>query len=284
MRHFSLVTISPPGYPHSGAFAELAQTVRHGLRELGHEASLATNIFAGHAVNIVFGAHLLDRESARALPPGSVLYNTEQIDTGSPWLRGLLPELLGRHRAWDYSRRNIDALRRLGINDSVRHVPIGHAPQLARIAPAGFEDIDVFFYGTLNPRRRRILEALEARGLNVCVAQNTYGERRDELIARSRLVLNMHYYDSQVFEMVRVSYLLTNGRAVVGEVNPATEIEDDMRQAVAAAPYEALVETCCELAADDARRERLAKRGRRIMAARRESDYLRPALRDMELR
>ena len=46
-----------------------------------------------------------------------------------------------------------------------------------------------------------------------------YGEVRDRWIARSRVVLNIHFYDIKVAEQVRLSYLLNNGvLRVVGGV------------------------------------------------------------------
>ena len=46
-------------------------------------------------------------------------------------------------------------------------------------------------------------------------AYGVYGAERDRLIARSRLVLNVHYFPTHIFEMIRVSYLLANRTAVV---------------------------------------------------------------------
>ena len=51
-------------------------------------------------------------------------------------------------------------------------------------------------------------------------------------IARSKIVLNLHQYDAQVFEIVRVSYLLANRRAVVSErgANPTEDRDLSMNQ------------------------------------------------------
>ena len=56
-------------------------------------------------------------------------------------------------------------------------------------------------------------------GINVKALFGVYGRERDKLIARSKIVLNMHHYSSQIFEIVRVFYLLTNRKAVVAECN-----------------------------------------------------------------
>ena len=81
-------------------------------------------------------------------------------------------------------------------------------------------------------------------------------------------MLNLHFYPTAIFEVVRVSYLLSNRKAVIGEVGPDTEIDDDIRQAIAAASYDRLCETAHDLLGDDARRLELALRGQEIFTRR----------------
>jgi hypothetical protein len=35
-----IVVVHPADYPHSGAFAEVAETLQHGLRALGYDANI----------------------------------------------------------------------------------------------------------------------------------------------------------------------------------------------------------------------------------------------------
>jgi hypothetical protein len=60
--------------------------------------------------------------------------------------------------------------------------------------------------------------------------KNIWGTIRDEMIGRSKLVLNLTGYESAntIFEIVRVSYLLANGRAVVCQKREGIEIESDL--------------------------------------------------------
>ena len=62
-----------------------------------------------------------------------------------------------------------------------------------------------------------MLNALRGGGFRVEWLLNLYGADRDALLARSKIVINMHQHDAQVFEIVRVSYLLANRRTVVSE-------------------------------------------------------------------
>lgn len=74
--------------------------------------------------------------------------------------------------------------------------------------------------------------------------------------------LNVNVYErSHVFEIVRVSYLLANGKAVVSDIFPDSVIDPDMRDAVAFTAPDSIAETCMELIRDDAARAALGARG-----------------------
>jgi hypothetical protein len=261
---FAVTVVSPPGYIHSQAFSEIAAAVHHGLVELGHDSVLSTRLDNRRRRHIVFGAHLLLRHP-QPVAADSVLFNLEQVVDGSKWIVPGYLDLLRRHPVWDYSQANAEALAAHGIATTL--VPIGYVARLARIVPAATPDIDVLFYGSINPRRQRILDALRERGLAVHAAFGVYGAARDALIARSRLVLNLHFYESKVFEIVRVSYLLANGVCVVSETGSDPALEAPFADGVAFAGYDDLVGRCSALLADADRRRTLAARGQALFAA-----------------
>lgn len=254
-----LVLFRPPDYPHAHALNETVDFFLYSLRGLGCETDRAENELMTAGYNVLFGAHLLGQGPAVGLPANCIVYNTEQIESGSsfdsPGYRGLLEN----YPVWDYSARNIEQLARMLGHGRVYHVPVGYVPELTRIERREAADIDVLFYGSLNERRQQVITALEAAGARVHCAFGVYGAERDRLIARSRLVLNMHYFPTNIFEMIRVSYLLANRTAVVSERSPETEVAPELRDAVAFAPYERLVETCLSLLGDEARRQALAE-------------------------
>src|SRR5262249_20530277 len=108
--------------------------------------------------------------------------------------------------------------------------------------------------------------------------EGVYGSRRDAAIARARVVLNLHLYETRIFEVVRVAYLLANSKAVVAECDETSEVEPDLREAVRAVPYGDVPDACCELVADDAARRALERRSFAIFSARDEAAYLRRAI------
>jgi len=186
--------------------------------------------------------------------------------------------LAKRHQIWDYDTANLAQWNALGYSYKPIHVPIGYVPELSRINSTAQQDIDVLFYGSLNERRSRILNALRDAGMNVHSVFGVYGKQRDELIARAKVVLNIHFYDTKVFEIVRVSYLLSNAKAVVSEYSEGTCIEKGLETAIACVPYEKLVDACRRLVQDEQMRKAQEARGFHWFSKRKEQDILKSAL------
>ena len=151
---------------------------------------------------------------------------------------------------------------------------MGYHPKLARIKSAARQDIDVLFYGSLNERRRKVLAGIEAAGLKLKVLRGVYGEGRDAWIARSKVVLNVHHYPTQIFEVVRVFYLMTNSKAVVAEVGEGTSIEDGFRSGIVPATFADLAETAAAVAADTSVRARAEVSAFSAIARHPQADYL----------
>jgi len=278
-RRVTLVVIEPDGYPHAAGLADLVTSFRHALAELGIDAQVVRNKVSGQGMNLVFGAHLIGtRAIADGLPPNTVLVNLEQLRGNKLEAGSIYADLMSRFPVWDHSQRNIAELRALTKNPHVHRIGIGFAPGMQSIAPVTEQPTDVLFYGSLNDRRRAILSALQQAGLQVRHLFGVYGVERDRAIAEAKVVLNIHFYEDSIHEIVRTSYLLANRKAVVCECNADTEIDADMRRALVAVPYDNLVAACIELVKDDARRRNAEQAGFQVFSQRRQAAMLARAI------
>jgi Macrocin-O-methyltransferase (TylF) len=256
MEKYLVTVIKPEGYAHSECLREVAETLQFGLRSLGHTAQILDNLVDPQATNIILGAHLLEPHEERLLPPGSIIYNLEQL--GAARLSDNYYALAKRYQIWDYSPFNIERWNQIDCISLPRLVELGYVPELRRIASCPEQDIDVLFYGSMNDHRLSVLRKLRDVGIKVNVAFGVYGRERDDLIARSKIVLNIHCYETQLFEAVRVSYLLANSKAVVTEPSPDIGHYSD---AVAVFSADDIVAGCLDLLKDDAKRKALEIRG-----------------------
>lgn len=273
---FAVAIASPPDYEHGEAFREVAEGLHHGLLALGHDSVLTDRLDLVDRRTIVLGSNLLALHHMEP-PRDPILFNLEQVE-GASWQYARTPllDLLRRYPVWDYSEANIERLVAWQVPRPV-HVPIGYVPQLTRIAPAT-EDVDVLFYGSLNERRRTVLNDLLARGLRVKWLFGVYGAARDAWIARSKVVINIHFFESKVFEIARVSYLLANRRAVVSEYGGHPNDERDLEVGIAFAAYGDLVDRCVELIGDDRARRELGEHGYNAFSRRNQAAILHRAL------
>lgn len=274
-KSITLVNVHIPGYIHAAAYDDLICSVRHGLIALGYEVQEADWCAPGTDPAIVFGGHLIAAAKSAWPHTTSVIYNTEHIASAA--MSNDYLSFLMRHEVWDYSADNAAALSTL-LGKPVRHVPFGYVPELTRITPAPEQDIDVLFYGSMNERRRKVLDELMAAGLNVVHVFGVYGAERDDLIAGAKVVLNMHYYMPGHFETLRVGYLLANRKAVVSEMNPGETIDLELAGDIHAEPYDDLVQVVSELVADAPHRRMTAEAGFRAFKKMDEPTILREAI------
>jgi hypothetical protein len=259
MKDYCIWVVSPPGYVHSHTFNELALGLNCAFHTLGINAPIVYNFEKITAYPIILGCNLIPSMGFVKLPKTSILYNLEQILIGSPWITENYLNLLRSYEVWDYSKQNICELLKLGIAN-VKYCGIGYVPELTRIKPAP-SDVDFLWYGSLNERRAHILQQLHNMGFKVKILFGVYGEQRDSFIAKSKIVLNIHFYESKVLEIVRIYYLLANKRFVISERGKDQELEEPIRDGLVITDYNNLVEECAKYLREDALRNEIAEKG-----------------------
>lgn len=257
---FHLVHIQIPRGHGLLGYREVIDTVGWGLTQLGHTVSYGVNQVNSDASNIVFGMQVVADANQASFPDDTIVYNFEQLRGGNP--RRELVAAAQRFRIWDYSDANLDAWTGVGTRLTPVHVPVSYAPVLERIPKAAVQDIDVLVYGMPNELRLSAFHALAQLGLCVVFVCGLYGAARDELISRAKLVLNVTLYgNSRVFEVVRVSYLWANRKAVIANIDPGTAMEDGVLSAIIAVTRETLQRTADAFAQDERARDEVAQRG-----------------------
>lgn len=268
--HFHLAHIVPGKITHGlNGYKEVIDTVQWGLRELGHTAVYGLNTLSPNATNIIFGVQMMAQEILEQLPSETIVYNFEQ---GRGWSsENLKPQIkiaAERFQIWDYSEGNATVWAMLGA-ERVCTVPVGYAPILQRITKADVQDIDVLMYGSPGQDRLGAFHYLSQSGLTTAFVCGLYGQARDDLIGRSKLIVNVNRYDkSKIFEVVRVSYLLANHKAIVADVDADTLIDEDIRRAVKCSEGPQLVKNCQTLIDNDDARASLENAGFEIIQKR----------------
>ncbi len=247
MAKYNITRIVPEGFLHTAAFIEVIDSLSWALASLGHEVGVTLNWLSEHnETNIIFGAEVL--ADYQKLPRNSILFNLEQPShPNMEKVRKLAKGL----RVWDFSPSNISRWKREGIDTDARYVPIGYTPNLTRIPKAATQDWDVFFCGWMTPRRVALIDQLRSVGLKVFASAACYGGGRDNLISRSKVCLNVHHDGRDMFEIVRCSYLMANGKCVVSEESVDDQDYKDLTLG-ARVNYRSLVDRCVSICRSDA--------------------------------
>jgi glycosyltransferase involved in cell wall biosynthesis len=209
MAKFSVVI--PNHDPHLQCYREMALATEWGLEQLGHEVG------AGDGFRpIYFG---LPRGP---IPADAILFNGEQVGTTSLWHHRRLHEIYKRHAVWDYSAANAARYSGYGLaRPSV--VRPGYTPLFAADWSEAPKIYDVVFVGSSNHRRDTLLEKITKKHSVLRVPFGVYGEERDRFLASARLCLNIHFYDSAIFEAVRCSYMTLHRLLVLTESSADAE-------------------------------------------------------------
>ena len=154
-----------------------------------------------------------------------VVYQLEQLFDRSKWVNEHTYRWLkGADEIWEYDLSNMEWLTRNGFRPLYR--PMEYCAALREFV-ASDKDIDILFYGYPTRRRMAIVGALMEKtwtSYSTVWATGVTGKNLQDLLGRSRIVLNLHAFDEDCRqEQVRIFYPVINGCCVVSEKSPHNE-------------------------------------------------------------
>ncbi|MGD1058493.1 MAG: glycosyltransferase [Solirubrobacteraceae bacterium] len=214
-------------------FVELAEALAYELRTLGAAASIEIGeipLPREGLVHVFLPPHEYVSLS-RHRPPApllrrSIVISAEQPD--SHYFDANVPLARDCGAVFDINPRSVRAYRSKGIEASL--LELGHTSLWDRFEHE--RDIDILFLGRLSPRRELALASYAGiferfhchLGLSDNSRPNTAsgatfvaGEDKRELLARSKVLLNIHGEDEPYFEWLRVAEAICAGCVVVSE-------------------------------------------------------------------
>lgn len=180
--------------------------------------------------NVVFILGYIDIrdgiESIRSKYPGKkiITYQLEQLFYGSRWVSKTNIEFLKKSdQVWDYDEENIRFLYDQ-FKIKAMFMPLQYVPQLTMLPLLDINkhDIDILFYGSLNDKRRKVIDSIKTKlpNRNIISSDVLWDDELNDHIQRSKIILNLHYYDTNRLEQARIFFLLANHKCVVSETSP----------------------------------------------------------------
>jgi hypothetical protein len=129
---------------------------------------------------------------------------------------------------FDYSKINIQYYSKYPFN--IPNNKVSHLlPSLVKYNISDdsnyYKPIDVLFVGTLNNRRKNIINNLLANNINIYIPQNCFGNNLTQIIKKSKIFLNIRFSNSVILETCRLhEALLLNDIYIISEM-PGSELE-----------------------------------------------------------
>lgn len=233
------------------------------VRKLNRHDSVT---YSDDILYVILGLHRFSK-----VPKNFIAVQAEQI--GSKWMTdAYLGNLRRAWCVWDFSPRNCAYFERLGIK--AEYVPIRVPMEIFYPSSSSMtchfsgrpKDIDVLFYGARCPRRAGLERDFGKLCPELKVVFRYYdlfrGERED-LISRSKVVLNIHYYEDASLETHRLEYLCSRGKCVISESSLDSELDSAYSNCTAFVPLSMFVKTAQHYATDESSRASLEKKSQR---------------------
>ena len=210
---------------------------------------------------VMFGYNLPDQfhslpfieimENERASGNRVIIYQLEQLYAESPWVNDLTIKRLSIADAiWDYDMQNIEYLQKNFNLNNIKFRPMLYSDSLLTInhLPDKEKDIDILFYGSLNESRSNLLTNIQKKvsSAKIKCSDNSWGTELEALIARSKIVLNLHFYPINRQEQVRMFFLTINKCCVVSQFSQ----ENYMGRSIFNVNTEDLPDVCANLLED----------------------------------
>lgn len=250
-------------------FEETAVGICDALFLVGFDSvrlKLQKYLFQEDVLYIILGLHRMN-----SVPKHYIAIQAEQVS--SKWMtESYLEKLRNSLCVWDFSPRNCKYFQERGIScyNIPTRVPLGIFYPGSRSMKRHFfsghpQDIDVLFYGAMCPRRSVLFDDFSKNtSLKVVFRYNDlFREEREDLISRSKVVLNIHYWPSASLETHRVEYLCSRGKCVISERSVDSDLDLAYSSCVAFAPLSRIVETATHYATDEISRKRLEANSQR---------------------
>lgn len=245
---------------HESTFSEIAISLYNQLKKLYNCELVHTIENNDISLYILFGAHALITNP----PKNYIVYQLEQtgIENQSCFSKEYIYILNNAQYILDYSIENkkyILSILKKELHNKYFIVNLGFSSSLINCPKYKKKTIDVLFYGSNCPRRKKIITLLDESNLKVQYFWNSiWGEKRNSLIGKSKIVLNAHYFKNAILEVPRITHCIANKVCVVSEPgrNKNTNLMYSPYIHFADTP-EKIVQKCKELCADDKLRKKI---------------------------
>jgi hypothetical protein len=147
------------------------------------------------------------------LPKKFIVYQLEQL-TSKYFNKNKINELEKSNKIWEYCLYNYNNYSQID-KEKILFQPLPFIRNQSSIENYDLE-YDIFFYGTINKRRFLIMNYLSSK-YKVKIGFGCIGEEKHNYIKKSKIILNLHYYDNASLETCRLNEIFQYKKIIISE-------------------------------------------------------------------
>jgi hypothetical protein len=177
---------------------------------------------------------ILFSQKVKVYPKNYIIYNLEQKDI-SPWIdKKYELSIIHSKKSWDYSHVNINKFNSyiqkkisyfrlpcIDYNLILKMNNLNTSNDLTKFNLLNnliINEYDILFYGIMNFKRKKILKMIENklnRKFKMQIINNIYGYTLFEFIKKSKIILNISYYENALLECYRINEVQSCKKLVI---------------------------------------------------------------------
>lgn len=189
-----------------------AHAIKSQLEEIGLPARVDTKFIASEKGTLYL---VICPQAWKALPLSRISFQMEQYGASHFFTPLHILLLKGSLFTFDFSRINIEEIsRKHYFYKSTSFITVS-SPANGDTKP-NHRDFDLVFYGSMNQRRRKILDCLKGE-FKILEISGDYGSALHQRLLSAKACLNIHHYDSALLEAPRVMECISIGLPVISE-------------------------------------------------------------------
>ncbi len=234
-----------------GVFDDTIESVAYLVRLCGAFPVLMRNKIDPEGLNILWGAGAHFSPTLETLLQycnikNTIIFNMEQIGSNSPLVTTGYLDFLANFKVFDYSIHNINELRRKYPFINAEEFPLIPSASFCNdyVAKTNAKKYDFAFYGSLNERRRLLLEKIQLSDIKIKIIEGAYGRSLSHELSECHAVINIHAYETSLFESARSLRPIAMGIPIISETSIMPQLIDWKKAPIKFIDYEDVNDYC----------------------------------------
>jgi len=164
------------------------------------------------------------------LPKNYFAFNVEQCVVDRWFTKDYFDKLNNAYGVLDYSLTNIEFLNRHNVTPG-KLFYTKLFPRPLKILDFDSKTTPILFYGSLNQKRKEILERLSQK-FPIKIVENAFHEEMHHELDKAKIVLNIHFYENALLETTRLCEAMSHGCLVISERGSNNEEYPELEELV----------------------------------------------------